>query len=181
MQNSTIVSDLERVDRLERLRDHVKAVDGGGGGQLVLVHPPHQRGGAPPRRGKDGLAAEEKRRDGELPPAEGAERVLHRRRRRVRPALDLEAGEARLQRPRRARELPSRLSRRAELDAQHAVALLDGGEVVVGDDAEGGEVELRGLVVRALEQGGEEERGGEREEKFVRRAEATADSADAPR
>jgi len=137
MKHLPVVRDLECVDGFQRLRHDVNPVHTGSGEQLVLVHLPEDLGRAAAKVAEKLLAEKEERNDADLRGPKAAQGVLHRRRRRVRSTLYLEAGIELLQLLRGAPKLPVDLSGRTKLDTQRAIHFLNGGHVVVRDNVEG--------------------------------------------
>lgn len=142
VQAVAVVGDLEGVDRLERLREDIHPIDCGSCSHLILVHCGKQPGGRTANRAAKLLTEEEEDGSAGLQSSDGTHGVLDRLRGRVRPALDLEAGEGLLQLRRSAAELAVDLSGGAEFDSNRAVKLLDCWCVVLCSDVPLGDVDL---------------------------------------
>ena len=94
------------VDGLHRLRHNVERVHASSDGKFVVFHLREPRGRRPAQRGKELAAQKVKSYHTNLSDAEGTDRVLYRRWRRVRTPLDLEPRESLLQCASGAAELP---------------------------------------------------------------------------
>ena len=116
VEDLAIVGDLKGVDGLERLRNHVEAVDGTRGEELVLMHLVQKLGRRPSKLSKKLLAREKEDSGTDLQRPNCADGILHRSGWCVRTTLYLETWDGVLQALCAALELPVDLSGAAELD-----------------------------------------------------------------
>mmetsp|Transcript_7736 Transcript_7736/g.25480 ORF Transcript_7736/g.25480 Transcript_7736/m.25480 type:complete len:201 (-) Transcript_7736:109-711(-) len=125
VQLLAVVGYLKRIDRLQRLRDHVQSERAADREHRIIVHLKDRARRRPPNRSRRLLSEEVAESHQRLRRPHGTDGVLHAHRRCVIAALNGHAGERRLERESALPEGARRLSGAAELDPNRRVVPLD--------------------------------------------------------